>query len=112
MTYREEFRARAMDERHEEKEIVLLAARIEARILALVGAIVGGLGLFLMTAWLVAKGGPHVGAHLQLLGNFFYGYSVTWWGSLVGFGYGAVVGAASGWLVGSIYNGVVYQRRP
>lgn len=100
-----------MDQRNEEEEIVLLAARIEARVLALVGGIIGGLGLFSMTAWLVVKGGPHVGAHLQLLSHYFYGYSVTWWGSCVGLLYGAMFGAASGWLVGSIYNRVVHLRR-
>ena len=51
---------------------------------------IGGGGLFLMTAWLLLKGGPHVGQHLQLLSQYFIGYSVTWWGSIVGFAWGAL----------------------
>jgi hypothetical protein len=64
-----------------------------------------------MTAWLLIKGGPHVGAHLQLLGHYFVGYSVTWQGSLVGFFYGALVGGVVGWSIGTIYNGVVVIRQ-
>jgi hypothetical protein len=36
---------------------------------------------------------------------------VTWPGSLIGFFYGAVAGAAAGWIVGAVYNGVVALRR-
>jgi hypothetical protein len=30
-----------------------------------------------MTIWLVIKGGPNMGQHLQLLGQYFVGYSVS-----------------------------------
>ena len=40
--------------------------------------------MFVMTTWLLIKGGPHVGQHLQLLSNYFIGYSVTWWGCCCG----------------------------
>jgi len=111
MTYKEESEGIRMDKRDDLDEIVSLVARIEARVLALVGAIVGGAGLFLMTAWLVVKGGPQVGVHLQLLSYYFYGYSVTWSGSFVGFFYGALVGAAAGWLIGMTYNAIAHLRR-
>jgi hypothetical protein len=68
------------------------------------------LGLFAMTAWLVIKDGPDVGLHLQLLGNYFPGYSVTWRGSIIGFFYGAVVGGLVGWTISTIYNKVVGVR--
>jgi hypothetical protein len=64
-----------------------------------------------MTAWLLIKGGPQVGAHLQLLGHYFIGYSVTWKGSLVGLFYGALVGGVVGWSIGTIYNGIVAIRQ-
>lgn len=51
--------------------------------------------------------GPHVGQHLQLLSNYFIGYSVTWHGSVIGLFYGALAGAAIGWAVGAIYNRIV-----
>ena len=65
----------------------------------------------MMTVWLVLKGGPHVGAHLQLLGQYFIGYSVTWLGSFIGLFYGAVLGGSIGWAIGVIYNRVVALRQ-
>lgn len=85
--------------------------RIHAGVLALVCAIIGSLGLFTMTVWLLIKGGPYVGLHLQLLNQYFPGYSVTWTGSAVGFAYGALAGGILGWLIGAVYNGVVWLRR-
>jgi hypothetical protein len=93
-----------------EREIAWAVARLQAGVLALVGALVGGLGLFLMTAWLLIKGGPQVGPHLQLLGQYFYGYTVTWPGTVVGLLYGALVGAVVGWLIGALYNVVAALR--
>lgn len=92
------------------EEVIHAVARIHAGVLALVGAVLGGSGLFLMTAWLLIKGGPRVGPHLQLLGQLFCGYSVTWPGALVGFFYGAVVGALAGWILETVDNGVVALR--
>jgi hypothetical protein len=71
---------------------------------------IGGVGLFVMTAWLVIEGGPDVGQHLQLLGNYFFGYTVTWWGSVVGLFYGALCGGVVGWGIGTIYNKVIRIR--
>jgi len=31
-----------------------------------------------MTVWLVIKDGPRAEQHLELLSNYFVGYSVTW----------------------------------
>jgi hypothetical protein len=91
-------------------EVSRAIARIQTGVLTIVFAALGGLGLFLMTAWLLVKDGPNVGAHLQLLGNYFPGYSVTWLGSLVGLTYGALVGGVAGWSIGTIYNKVVSFR--
>jgi hypothetical protein len=85
--------------------------RLQTGVLAFACAVIGGVGLCAMTAWLVIKGGPHVGVHLRLLSQYFYGYSVTWKGSLLGLVYGAITGGAFGWLIGAVYNGVVALRR-
>jgi len=98
------------DDSGAERELAWAVARLQAVPLAIVGAILGGVGLFGMTAWLLLKGGEHVGAHLQLLDQYFYGYSVTWLGAFVGLFYGGAVGAASGWLIGTVYNIVVALR--
>jgi len=99
---------------HKEKrsmhEVGSAIARIRTIVLALACALIGGLGLFAMTAWLLIKGGPNVGEPLQLLGQYFIGYSVTWRGSLVGFLYGALLYGVIGWAVGKIYNGIVGIR--
>ncbi len=48
--------------------------------------------------------------HLKLLSNYFIGYSVTWWGSVVGLFYGTLCGGTIGWAVGAIYNKIVNLR--
>ncbi len=93
------------------EEVSQTLVRIKAEALAFVCGLIGGLGLFVMTVWLVLKGGPDVGQHLRLLSNFFTGYSVTWAGAFVGLAYGAVTGGLIGWAVGRIYNGVVNIRQ-
>ncbi len=68
-----------------------------------VGLLCGG-GLFLATNFLVIKGGPDVGKHLNLLAAFFPGYRVTFAGSLIGFVYAFVCGWALGRVIGAVYN--------
>jgi hypothetical protein len=84
-----------------------VVVRIQAGALAVVCGTLMGVALFVMTAWLLLKGGPRVGPHLQLLGQYFPGYSVTWTGSVVGLFYGALTGGVIGWAIGSIYNRVL-----
>ena len=84
--------------------------RLRARVMALVFGMVGGVGLFLATVWLLILGGEDVGAHLGLLGNYLPGYTVTWWGAFTGFGYGALIGALIGRAVARVYNQVASHR--
>jgi len=93
------------------EEISLEVMRIQAGVLAMVCAVIGGVGLFAMTVWLLIKDGPGAGPHLQLLGHYFIGYSVTWGGSILGLIYGAVTGGIVGWIIGAIYNLVVGIRK-
>ncbi len=90
-----------------ETETVYTIARIKAGILAIVTALLGGMLIFVMTAWLLIKGGPFPGYHLRLLGEYFIGYTVSWTGCFVGFLYGALVGGLAGWAIGMIYNRIV-----
>ncbi|MGH7962574.1 MAG: hypothetical protein ACRERD_12230 [Candidatus Binatia bacterium] len=91
-------------------EVSRVIARIQAGVLAVVCAVIGGVGLFAVTAWLLIKGGPRVGEHLQLLGHYFIGYSVTWTGSVVGLFYGALTGGIVGWTLATVYNKVADLR--
>lgn len=73
-------------------EVCHIVARIQAGVMAFVMAVIGALSIFIATAWLLIKGGPNVGQHLQLLGRYFPGYKVTWIGSFVGMFCGAIFG--------------------
>jgi hypothetical protein len=84
--------------------------RLNAAVQGLALGVVTGLGLFIATNWLVLKGGPVVGPHLSLLGQFLIGYRVTFAGSLVGLAYGLVIGGLCGYAIASIYNRVVEWR--
>jgi hypothetical protein len=97
--------------RNDAADLSRMVVRIQAGVLALVLAIIGGTGLFLMTVWLLIKGGERVGSHLRLLGQYFPGYSVTWTGSLFGLFYGALIGAILGWSIGKIYNRIALWRQ-
>jgi hypothetical protein len=81
--------------------------RLNAMVLGLVSGILCGLTLFAATIWLVIKGGDPVGPHLGLLNQYFWGYSVTIHGSLIGFAYGFFCGASAGGMVGYIYNKIL-----
>ena len=88
-------------------EIRHTVAKIQACVMAFVMAVICGLSIFIATAWLLIKGGSNVGQHLQLLGQYFPGYKVTWLGCVVGMFYGATLGGIAGWLIGFIYNRIV-----
>lgn len=85
--------------------------RLDAAAQAVSTGVLAGLAIFVATNWLVLKGGPVVGPNLALLAQFCPGYRVTFLGSLIGFGYGFVYGAAAGFAVSRLYNRFVESRR-
>jgi len=87
-----------------EQEITRVVVRMNATMLGIVLGLLFGLALFIATNWLVLKGGPDPGPHLSLLCQYFYGYSVTFIGSIIGFAYAFVVGFFSGAILGAVYN--------
>jgi hypothetical protein len=93
-------------------ELSRSVARIHAAVLALVLGLICGFGVFATTVWLILKGGQQVGLHMQLLSNYFIGYSVTWTGSVIGFFWGVLIGGIIGWAIGEIYNRIVSIRFP
>ena len=87
------------------------ALLFNAKSLGLVLGLLFGLVVFIATNWLIIKGGHInqggdyvVGPHLQLLSQFFIGYRVSFFGSIIGFAYGFAVGTLSGALIAWIYN--------
>jgi hypothetical protein len=90
------------------EEVVLTRLlRLNATVQGIVTGIVAAVGVFIATNWLVLKGGRVVGPHLALLSQFFFGYRVTFVGSLIGFAYGFICGFVGGYLVASLYNWIV-----
>ncbi|HZX14370.1 MAG TPA: hypothetical protein VFF49_08230, partial [Thermodesulfobacteriota bacterium] len=92
--------------------------RLNAKMLGLILGLLFGLVIFLATNWLVIKGGPItrsgkeiVGPHLQLLSQFFIGYSVSFLGSIIGFLYGFAAGTICGTFIGWIYNWIVDLKK-
>jgi hypothetical protein len=100
----------AENEKTLEQVVLTRLLRLNATVQGVVTGIVAGLGIFIATNWLVLKGGDVVGPHLSLLGNFFIGYEVSFFGSLIGFAYGFVSGFVVGYVVATIYNWVLGLR--
>ena len=92
----------------EEEQIAKAVVQLNAKLLGVVFGVLLGMGLFLVTIFLVLKGGDNVGQHLVLLSQFFPGYSVTYMGSLVGLAYGFAVGMVVGSVLGAVYNKVAH----
>jgi len=80
---------------------------LNAKILGLALGCIFGVTIFIATNWLVIKGGDSVGPHLALLGQYFIGYRVSFWGSFIGFAYGFALGTICGSAIGWIYNKIV-----
>ena len=94
----------------EEQALLREVIRVSRNVLGLTLGMLFAFGLFLATNILVFKGGSQIGAHLQLLNQFFPGYRVTFGGSFLGLVYGFVVGYVSGWIIATVYNWVVLHR--
>jgi hypothetical protein len=91
--------------------------RVSARFFAIVAGVLGGLGLFVATNWLVLKGGPIgpegerlIGPHLSLLGQYFIGYRVSFAGSLIGFAWAFASCGAVAYAGARLYNCVAHLR--
>jgi hypothetical protein len=93
-----------------ERVVMTRLIRLNATIQGIVIGGIAGLGLFVVTNWLVIKGGEVVGPHLSLLSQFFIGYSVTFVGSLIGLAYGFALGFAVGYSVAWVYNSITDWR--
>lgn len=93
-----------------EKIVKTRLTRLNAVVSGLVTGVIFGLVIFIVTNWLLLKGGEPVGPHLALLGQFFLGYTVSFWGSIVGLLYGFVTGFIVGYAVAFLYNFFLHLR--
>ena len=99
-----------MRDRREDLILRRAVARLRAAVMAVSFGMTGGVGLFVATVWLLLRGGDNVGQHLGLLANYLPGYSVTWWGAVLGLVYGAVVGGVIGATIAWTYNTIAMFR--
>lgn len=71
------------------------------------GVVLGGI-IFLMTVALLIKGGDLVGPNLALLGQFLYGFTVSFPGAFIGLVEGFVIGFILGWGFAFLRNLAVW----
>ena len=90
-----------------DRVIIEAFARLDRTALGLAVGTLSGLCVFFATIMLVIKGGNVVGPNLALLGQFFFGYTVTITGAFIGLVYGFVVGFVLGWLIALLRNALV-----
>lgn len=97
------------------QSLVLAFAKLDKLAFATALGTVAGLTVAIATLWLVIKDGEQVGQNLQLMGQFFQGYTVTVSGALVGFVYSFTSAFLWGWLFAYLRNFVlgfmIYRAR-
>lgn len=89
---------------NEDELIEIVFAKLDPVALGAAVGTVSGLLILIGTTILILKGGSVVGPNLSLLGNFLFGFQVTWGGSLVGFLEGGIGGFAIGYSGASLRN--------
>jgi protoporphyrinogen oxidase len=95
------------EEYHEEiteKVLMRVFARIDKSAFATALGSVAGLVVFLATIFLLLKGGEVVGPRLQLLGQYFIGYTVSLKGAFIGMAYSFFWAFLFGWLLAYARN--------
>ena len=84
-------------------ELALAFAPLHKRAFGIALGLAAGLLFFSFTAIYILRG-PIQGANLWLLGQYFWGYRVTWPGAFMGLVWGFVVGFVAGWFIAFCRN--------
>ena len=79
-----------------------LFPRAHKRALGMAVGLTAGVAVCLVTVLHVAL--PIEGLPIALLGQYFYGYEVSWRGAVVGLAWGFITGFVAGWLLGFVHN--------
>jgi hypothetical protein len=83
------------------------AMKLDVKALALSCGLIWGLGLFLVTWWIIMLDGAS--GDVTWLGHVYRGYSISPVGSAIGLAWGFVDGAIGGAILALVYNKL---RRP
>ncbi len=104
--YHEEMKIEPSEEAVLDKILPAVFSRVDPLGLATAVGSVCGLLIFFATLWLAIKGGP-ASVYLKLLNQFFFGYTVTVKGALIGLAYGFSWGFLLGWLIAYLRNFII-----
>ena len=84
-------------------DLALAFAPVHKRAFGVAVGMVSGLLVFAATAVYLLRGG-HEPLNLALLGEYFYGYTVSWRGAVIGMLWGSAVGFVAGWFLAFCRN--------
>ena len=101
--YQEEIALEPGEEAALDKLLPVVFSKMDKIGFAIALGSVCGLLIFLATLWLVIRGGV-AGYHLQLLSQYFLGYTVTGKGAFIGAAYGFSWGFLFGWFFAYLRN--------
>jgi hypothetical protein len=101
--YHEEMKIEPSEDAILDKILPAVFSRVDPLGLAIAIGSVLGLLIFFATTWLVITGGS-ASVYLQLLNQYFFGYTVTVKGALIGMAYGFFWGFLLGWLIAYLRN--------
>ncbi len=79
-----------------------LFPRAHKRALGIAVGLTAAVAVLAVTAFHVVL--PIDGLPIGLLGQYFYGYEVSWRGALIGAGWAFGTGFIAGWLLGFVHN--------
>jgi hypothetical protein len=82
--------------------------KLDVRAFAIACALVWGLGLFVLTWWIIAFEG--VTGDPTLIGRVYRGYTITPLGSMIGLVWGLLDGLIGGAIFAWLYNLIVSRR--
>jgi hypothetical protein len=91
-------------EEAEDAVIEVAFAKIDPLALGIAVGVVSGLGIFMASIVLLLRGGPAAGPTLSLLGNYLFGFDVTWGGAVIGLFEGGLLGFVVGVLAAGLRN--------
>ena len=83
--------------------------KLNVKAFALASGLVWGIGLFLLTWWIIAFSGPS--EDVTFLGRVYIGYSISPLGSVLGLFWGFIDGLIGGAIFAWLYN-VLVDRIP
>lgn len=102
--YLEEDKKASAAQRHLESILIAGFARMDKLAFGSAVGLSSGLLIFLATIWVIVKGGVVVGPTLQLLSQYFAGYTVSIEGAFIAFSYCFFWGFLFGWLFAYLRN--------